>query len=943
MRQKLYPVHFRIGQTILVLLTSCIIFSAVRAQTATLLSQGRPVVASSAEGPFAAANAVDGNAGTRWSSGFTNNEWIYVDLGSTATISRIALNWEAAYGRGYQIQVSNNATTWTTIFTTTNGDGGADDLTVQGSGRYIRMLGVTRGTQWGYSLFEFQVFGVVGVPATLLSQGRPVVASSAEGPFAAANAVDGNAGTRWGSGFTNNEWIYVDLGSTATISRVVLNWEAAYGRGYQIQVSNNATTWTTIFTTTNGDGGVDDLTVQGSGRYVRMLGVTRATQWGYSLFEFQVFGAVSVPSCATLPGAPNGLSAAGVTSASVTISWIAPNPGANCAITSYRVFQDGVQVGAAGATSALITGLAANTTYTFTVVAVNAFGAGPQSGALSVTTTGGSSNPDFGPNVVIFDPSMPMGSIQSQINSIFAVQQNNQFGAPRTAMLFKPGAYNVDIPIGFFTHIIGLGAFPDDVTISNVHSDAALPNFNGTQNFWRGVENCSVTPPGGGMKWAVSQACPFRRMHIIGNNLNLHDNFGWVSGGWISDSVIDFDVGSISQQQWISRNAQWGSWTGNVWNMVFVGIPNNLPGGVWPTAANTFINPTPISREKPFLWLNGVNYEVYVPNLRANTNGITWGAGQTPGVSIPLDQFYVARAGVDTAATMNAALNAGRHLLLTPGIYDLNVPLQVNRPNAIVMGMGYATLRPAAGNAVITTADVDGVKLAHIFVDAGEINSPVLVQIGPPGSNANHAANPITIHDLFIRVGGATLGRASVSLQINSHNTLLDHAWLWRADHGNAGTVGWDINTAANGLVVNGDNVTAYGLFVEHFQEYQTIWNGNGGRVYFYQSEIPYDPPPNRQDLWTSAPGVNGWASYKVADSVTSHEAWGMGIYSVFLVTGQRLTRAIESPVNPNVRFHHLVTVNLTVNGGIDNVINNTGGATAPGIAVNTPRVTDFP
>jgi Fibronectin type III domain len=675
-----------------------------------------------------------------------------------------------------------------------------------------------------------------------------------------------------------------------------------------------------------------------------MLGTARATQWGYSLFEFQVFGTSGGGgTCATLPGAPTGLSAPIVSSTSVTLSWTAPNPGTNCTITSYRVFRDGVQVATPAGTSALISGLTANTTYSLTVVAVNAFGAGPQSSALSVTTTGGSSNPNFGPNVVIFDPSMPMSSIQSQINSIFAVQQNNQFGTPRTAILFKPGNYNVDIPIGFFTHIIGLGAFPDDVTVSNVHSDAVLPNFNGTQNFWRGVENFSVTPPGAGMKWAVSQACPFRRMHIRGNNLNLHDNFGWVSGGWISDSSIDFDVGSISQQQWISRNAQWGSWTGNVWNMVFVGIPNNLPGGVWPTAANTFINPTPISREKPFLWLNGANYEVYVPNLRTNTNGITWGAGQTPGTSIPLDQFYVARAGIDTAATMNAALNAGLNLLLTPGIYDLNVPIQVNRPNAIVMGMGYATLRSTAGNAVLTTADVDGVKLSHIFVDAGAINSPVLVQIGPPGSNANHAANPITIHDLFIRIGGATVGRASISLQINSNNTLLDHTWLWRADHGNAGTVGWDINTAANGLVVNGNNVTAYGLFVEHFQEYQTIWNGNGGRTYFYQSEIPYDPPQNRQDLWTSAPGVNGWASYKVADSVTSHEAWGMGIYAVFLVTGQRLTRAIETPVNSNVRFHHMVTVNLTVNGGIDNVINNTGGGTAPGIAVNTPRVTDFP
>src|SRR5262245_1106468 len=199
------------------------------------------------------------------------------------------------------------------------------------------MLGTTRATQYGYSLFEFQVFGSIGGAGALLSQGRPAVASSAEGPFVAANAVDGVAGTRWGSAFTNNEWIYVDLGSTATISRVVLNWEAAYGSGYQIQVSNNATTWTTIFTTTTGNGAIDDLTVSGSGRYVRMFGTARATQWGYSLFEFQVFGTIGGgPACATLPGAPTGLSAAGVTSASVTISWTAPNPGANCVITSYR-------------------------------------------------------------------------------------------------------------------------------------------------------------------------------------------------------------------------------------------------------------------------------------------------------------------------------------------------------------------------------------------------------------------------------------------------------------------------------------------------------------------------------------------------------------------------------------------------------------------------------
>jgi hypothetical protein len=548
--------------------------------------------------------------------------------------------------------------------------------------------------------------------------------------------------------------------------------------------------------------------------------------------------------------------------------------------------------------------------------------------------------PDFGPNVRIFDPSMSQATIQSQVNSIYSQQQNAQFGSGRFAIMFKPGTYNVNIPVGFYTQILGLGALPDQVNITNqVHSDPILPNNNATQNFWRGVENFSVTPPGGGMQWAVSQAIPFRRMHVRNNNLVLHLNGGWTSGGWISDSLIDFDVNSGSQQQWISRNSQWGSWTGHVWNMVFVGIPNNLPGGTWPDTPNTFINPTPLSREKPFLIAQGSSYAVHVPSLRTNTSGITWASGQTPGTTIPIDQFHVARAGVDTAATINAALDQGRHILFTPGIYGINQTLRVTQPNTVVLGIGLATLRADNGVVAMTVADVDGVKLAGLLFDAGPTNSPLLLQVGPPGSSANHAGNPTSLHDVFARVGGAGPGKATVCVQINSSNVLIDHTWLWRADHG-AG-VGWDINTSRNGIVVNGANVTAYGLFVEHFQEYQVIWNGNGGRVFFYQSEIPYDPP--NQNAWRSAAGVNGWASYKVANSVTSHEAHGLGVYSVFTFPNVFLSRAIEAPSNPNVRFNHMTTVNLTVNGGITRVINNTGDATLPGIAINTPQVTTFP
>ncbi|MCC7175293.1 MAG: coagulation factor 5/8 type domain-containing protein [Bryobacterales bacterium] len=546
--------------------------------------------------------------------------------------------------------------------------------------------------------------------------------------------------------------------------------------------------------------------------------------------------------------------------------------------------------------------------------------------------------PDFGPNVLVFTPSTPAASVQEQINRVYAIQEKSQFGAERFALLFQPGAYSVDIPVGFYTQVIGLGAAPASVHIQgNVHSDAYLPNNNATCNFWRAIEGFSVTPSAGVMQWAVSQAISFRRMHIHGDVV-LHQKGGWSSGGWMSDSLVDGNVGSGSQQQWISRNTEWGGWTGSNWNMVFVGVVNP-PAGEWPAPPYTKVARTPVVREKPYLEIDARgNYSVRVPALRSDSLGVSWRGGSTPGKSIPLSQFYIARPGADTAASINAQLAKGKHLLLTPGIYELTGTLRVTRANTVVLGLGYATLRPANGVVAMTTADVDGLVLAGLLFDAGPASSPALLEVGPSGSKARHARNPISLHDVYFRVGGAALGRASASLKINAHDTIVDHTWVWRADHG-AG-VGWNSNTAANGLVVNGDDVTIYGLFVEHYQEYQVVWNGNGGRVYFYQSEIPYDPPD--QPGYTSAPGVNGWASYKVADGVSSHQAWGLGIYSVFRNRGVVLTRAIEAPENSGVKFHHAITVCIGANGEISNVINNTGGATTPNVR-HTPKITSFP
>jgi hypothetical protein len=546
--------------------------------------------------------------------------------------------------------------------------------------------------------------------------------------------------------------------------------------------------------------------------------------------------------------------------------------------------------------------------------------------------------PDFGPNVAVFDPRMPAASIQAEIDKVYAVQQKSQFGPARNALLFLPGSYQVNVPVGYYTQVVGLGATPDAVLITgDVRSDATLPNNNATCTFWKGVEGFHVTPAGGTMQWAVSQAISFRRMHVAGDVV-LHQKGGWASGGWMADSVVDGNVGSGSQQQWISRNTEWGSWTGANWNMVFVGV-TKPPEGEWPKPPYTKVAKTPVVREKPFLEVDKAGrWFVRVPAIRSDSVGITWHGGATPGKSIPLDKFYIARVEKDTAETINAQLRKGKHLLLTPGIYELTGTIQVTRPNTVVLGLGLATLLPANGKAAMTTADADGIIVAGVLFDAGQENSPVLMEVGREGSQARHAKNPISLHDVYFRVGGAGAGGASVSLRINSHDTIVDHTWVWRADHGSG--VGWKSNPGANGVVVNGDNVTCYGLFVEHYQEYQVLWNGNGGRVYFYQSEIPYDPPD--QPSYTSAPGVNGWASYKVADSVTSHEAWGLGIYSVFRQKNVNLTRAIEVPQKPGVKFHSIITVRLGNNGEITNVINDTGGAARKG-PQDAPRVTSYP
>ncbi len=561
--------------------------------------------------------------------------------------------------------------------------------------------------------------------------------------------------------------------------------------------------------------------------------------------------------------------------------------------------------------------------------------------AFTLTPVGGGvpgnpDNPDLGPNVKIFDPSMPASSIQSTINSVYGSQQTNQFGTNRYALLFMPGSYNVDVPVGFYTQVAGLGAQPTDVSLTGggVHVDAAWSGGNATQNFWRGVENLSDTPSSGTLEWAVSQADPFRRVDVHGG-MTLDDytsgnnTSNWSSGGYIGDSRVSGRIDSGTQQQFLTRNTAMGSWTGSNWNMVFVG-DTGAPGQSFPTYTN--VSSTPTLREKPYLYADSTGlYNVRVPAQRTNAVGPDWTSGGTAGTTIPITQFYVVKSG-DTAASINAALASGKNLLVTPGVYHLNAPLNITRPDTVVLGLGLATFVPDNGVTAITTADVDGIDISGLMISAGTTNSQTLMRVGPAGSSAGHSADPITLHDVFFRVGGDAAGKATQSLVVNSNNTVIDHSWLWRADHGNGGTVGWNTNTAANGLVVNGANVTAYGLFTEHYQQYQVLWNGNGGRTYFYQSEMPYDVPGNSS--WTPGGGTNGYASYKVGAGVTSHQAWGLGVYCFFSTNpGVVADRAIEVPSTGSA-FHDMVTVSLGGSGTINHLINNSGGAVRSGSTV---------
>jgi hypothetical protein len=602
------------------------------------------------------------------------------------------------------------------------------------------------------------------------------------------------------------------------------------------------------------------------------------------------------------------------------------------------------------------------------LVAGAGFVAAPAQVAAAVTGSPsicpGANVASFGPDVCVFNDTMSQATIQGDLDAI-ATQQvpvASQFDSQRYAVLFQPGTYGsaanpLVFQVGYYTEVAGLGAMPQDTVINgaidvfNNLCTAGTQDCNSDDNFWRSLSNLTLnvdlpkSPPdyappvvdpftkfctNTAEMWSASQAAPIRRA-IINGSVVFQDycaNHNFASGGFIADSTVSGKLNFFGNQQYMVRNSAIGGAAGcpnGLWNMVYSGV-QGAPSPVFTGQCqqNTVLSASPVTEEEPFLYTNSSgNYNVFVPAVQRGSSGPSWAGGSEAGTSLSLAKFFVASPGMSGAA-ITAALARGKDLILTPGVYDLDQPIVVSRPGTVVLGLGLATLVPQHGNAAMVVVPNNGVKLSGLIVDAGPVNSPVLVSVGVPGPGS--AGNPDVIQDVYFRIGGAetTSVSATVSLLDNASNSIIDNVWAWRADHGNA--VGWTQNTAATGLVVTGANVTAYGLAVEHYQKNEVIWSGQGGTDIFFQNELPYDPPS--QSAWMASPAQNGFPAILVTPNVRTFQGYGLGSYVVFIQTSATLhdAEAFQAPHAPGVQFHDIFGVWIAGSGGLDSIINGVGG-----------------
>lgn len=487
--------------------------------------------------------------------------------------------------------------------------------------------------------------------------------------------------------------------------------------------------------------------------------------------------------------------------------------------------------------------------------------------------------------------------------------------------------------------------------------------------------------------WSVSQAAPVRSV-IINGNLNFqaycsetnYQSNDFASGSYVANSEILGQLDWSGNQQGIARNTDFESAAGYVWNYVYSGdacpphyTPTTIKAAPGPAACSptkdvfngtsqvtdgtdgvigvdqvTQLPQSPVSEEEPFFYTTtstattlpapeGVS-GVFVPAVEHGSVGPNFLGGTEVGTSVPVSHFFIANPATPERR-IQAALDRGQDLVLTPGVYDLDAPIDVRRPGTIVMGLGFPVLVPQRGNPSMVVLPNRGVKLSGMIFDAGPVNSPVLLSVGTPKGPGGppqtfqSASAPDLIQDIFFRVGGAetTPVSATVSLADNADNSIIDDVWAWRADHGANTSVtnpegeqgaGWTYNQGATGIEVSANNVTAYGLAVEHYQKNEVVWSGDNGTDIFFQNELPYDPPS--QTAWQTSAVQPGFPSFLVTKNVQSFHGYGMGSYVVFIDTPATLwdAMAYEAPDKAGVvftdAFDLFISSTCSVNGSCD-------------------------
>ena len=510
----------------------------------------------------------------------------------------------------------------------------------------------------------------------------------------------------------------------------------------------------------------------------------------------------------------------------------------------------------------------------------------------------------FGPNVCVFTPSMSQAAIQADLNAV-ATQQvpvASQFDSDRYALFFEPGTYGsaaapLVFQVGYYTEVAGLGSMPQDTVIDgaiDVFNNLCTPSTtdcNADDNFWRSMSNLTLnvdlpsSPPayapptldpyGAGCDnsaelWGASQAAPIRRA-IINGNLVVQDYCAaknYASGGFIADSEISGDFDSYGNQQYLVRNSEIGGANGcapdngGLWNNVYSGVtgaPAAAFGGQ--CDQNTVLASSPVTEEEPFLYTNSGGAEVFVPAVQHNTSGPSWAGGSEAGRSIPLSRFFIASPGTPVLA-IDAALALGKNLILEPGVYDLNSPILVSRPGTVVLGLGFATLVPQRGNAALVVAANTGVKVSGLIVDAGPVNSPVLMSVGVPGFGLGTAADPDTIQDVFFRIGGAettpvSARRSACWITPSTRSSMT-------CGRGGPTTAAMSAGRRTPRPPECGDRERRHRVRPGRraLSEDRGRLDRPGRDDVFFQNELPYDPPS--QADWMASPAQDGYPAFRV-------------------------------------------------------------------------------